>query len=61
MSFKRCAGFLAPLILTAALLPAAATAAKTAAPAATTHRVLFDDTKAETAGNADWIISTSHA
>ena len=23
------------------------------------HRVLFDDTKAETAGNADWIISTS--
>ncbi len=27
--------------------------------AATTHRVLFDDTKAETAGNADWIISTS--
>src|SRR6476619_1922277 len=31
-----------------------------AAPAATaTHRVLFDNTKAETAGNADWIISTS--
>jgi hypothetical protein len=30
-----------------------------AAPAATVHRVLFDDTKAETAGNADWIISTS--
>jgi hypothetical protein len=27
--------------------------------AATTHRVLFDDSKAETAGNADWIISTS--
>jgi hypothetical protein len=27
--------------------------------AATTHRVLFDNTKAETAGNADWIISTS--
>lgn len=23
-----------------------------------THRVLFDNTKAETAGNADWIIST---
>jgi len=23
------------------------------------YRVLFDDTKAETAGNADWIISTS--
>jgi hypothetical protein len=27
--------------------------------ATTTHRVLFDDSKAETAGNADWIISTS--
>ncbi|MFJ9690631.1 putative Ig domain-containing protein [Kitasatospora sp. NPDC101183] len=32
-----------------------------AAPAATVtkHRVLFDNSKAETAGNADWIISTS--
>src|SRR6478736_136898 len=29
------------------------------AAAAGTHRVLFDNTKAETAGNADWIISTS--
>jgi hypothetical protein len=37
-----------------------AQAAPAAAPAAaTTHRVLFDSTKAETAGNADWIISTS--
>ncbi|HKT03982.1 MAG TPA: hydrolase [Rugosimonospora sp.] len=27
--------------------------------ASTVHRVLFDDSKAETAGNADWIISTS--
>jgi hypothetical protein len=27
--------------------------------AATAHRVLFDDTKAETAGNADWIVGTS--
>ncbi|HZE50716.1 MAG TPA: hypothetical protein VE074_14195, partial [Jatrophihabitantaceae bacterium] len=27
--------------------------------AATTYNVLFDDTSAETAGNADWIISTS--
>ncbi|MFB7664219.1 hydrolase [Kitasatospora sp. NPDC056138] len=35
---------------------------KTTGPVRTTgtpHRVLFDDTKAETAGNADWIISTS--
>jgi hypothetical protein len=29
------------------------------ASAATVHRVLFDNTKAETAGNADWIVSTS--
>jgi hypothetical protein len=31
----------------------------TAPHAVTVHRVLFDDTLAETAGNADWIISTS--
>nr|WP_280726685.1 Ig domain-containing protein [Kitasatospora sp. MAA4] len=38
----------------------AATAAPLVSKAATAqHRVLFDDTKAETAGNADWIISTS--
>src|SRR3954447_4855989 len=39
----------------------AAQATVTAAPAhaATTHRVLFDNAHAETAGNADWIISTS--
>jgi hypothetical protein len=38
-----------------------ATAVPTAAavPTATVHRVLFDNTLAETAGNADWIISTS--
>ncbi|MFF0013922.1 hydrolase, partial [Streptomyces sp. NPDC005374] len=34
-------------------------AAATPAAAATTHRVLFDNAHAETAGNADWIISTS--
>ncbi|MFE2408337.1 putative Ig domain-containing protein [Kitasatospora sp. NPDC059408] len=39
---------------------APATANATTAPAATAqHRVLFDNSKAETAGNADWIISTS--
>jgi hypothetical protein len=27
--------------------------------ATTIHRILFDDTKAETAGNADWIVGTS--
>ncbi|MFI9388111.1 hypothetical protein [Kutzneria sp. NPDC052558] len=41
--------------LTAAVLPGLAAVSH----AATTHRVLFDATKAETAGNADWIISTS--
>ncbi|MFI6684798.1 hydrolase [Streptomyces sp. NPDC050485] len=34
-------------------------AAAPAVTAATPHRVLFDNSKAETAGNADWIISTS--
>jgi hypothetical protein len=34
-------------------------AAAAAPAAAATHRVLVDNTKAETAGNADWIISTS--
>ncbi|MFC3572181.1 hydrolase [Streptomyces yaanensis] len=36
-----------------------ATTAATPAHAATTHRILFDNAHAETAGNADWIISTS--
>ncbi|GHF40463.1 hypothetical protein GCM10018790_17570 [Kitasatospora xanthocidica] len=36
-----------------------ATATTATAAAATPHRVLFDNSKAETAGNADWIISTS--
>ncbi|MEU5046380.1 hydrolase, partial [Streptomyces griseorubiginosus] len=31
----------------------------TPAAAATTHRVLFDNAHSETAGNADWIVSTS--
>jgi hypothetical protein len=54
------------LALVASLLAVGtATTVSTAAPvhpaatAATVHRVLFDDTLAETAGNADWIISTS--
>ncbi|WP_055489321.1 hydrolase [Streptomyces sp. TP-A0356] len=36
-----------------------ATTGATPARAATPHRVLFDNAHAETAGNADWIISTS--
>ncbi|MET7729855.1 hydrolase [Streptomyces sp. NPDC005402] len=34
-------------------------AAATPAAAATPHRILFDNSHAETAGNADWIVSTS--
>jgi hypothetical protein len=45
----------AALVLGAAIALVAAPAAN----AATVHRVLFDDTLAETAGNADWIISAS--
>jgi hypothetical protein len=56
------------LVRTRALLAAVTLAAGVAlvavvttppASAATVHRVLFDNSKAETAGNADWIISTS--
>lgn len=46
----------ATLVLSAS---AVATIGARPASAATVHRVLFDNTKAETAGNADWIISTS--
>jgi hypothetical protein len=47
-------GLLAAVVLGLTGLPA------TAAPSVTAvHRILFDDTKAETAGNADWIISTA--
>jgi hypothetical protein len=55
------AGVLAAGLLVTGL-PAAAAPAPHAHPTVTPHatkRVLFDDTKAETAGNADWIISTS--
>lgn len=54
-----------PLLLAATLVaglaPVLATTVVTAAPAhaATPYRVLFDDTSAEEAGNADWIISTA--
>jgi hypothetical protein len=43
-AFAAIAGFTAPHVATAATAK---------------HRVLFDNSKAETAGNADWIISTS--
>ncbi|MGW0881984.1 hydrolase [Streptomyces sp. NPDC002671] len=45
------------LLLSGAALQFGAGAAP--AHAATTHRILFDNAHAETAGNADWIISTS--
>ncbi|RCH70365.1 hydrolase [Streptomyces sp. SDr-06] len=64
-SHRRTAGVLTAL---GALVVAGGAAAQAATPpaspapraaAATQHRVLFDNSKAETAGNADWIISTS--
>ncbi|MGW8327515.1 hydrolase [Streptomyces sp. NPDC055897] len=64
-SRRRTAGVLTAL---AALVVAGGAAARAATPptasapavaAAAQHRVLFDNSKAETAGNADWIISTS--
>ncbi|MFF4586405.1 hydrolase [Streptomyces sp. NPDC001388] len=45
------------LLVTGAALQVSATV--TPAHAATPHRILFDNAHAETAGNADWIISTS--
>jgi len=51
------AAMAAAAVLAATLTGLAAPAAPAAA--ATPHRVLFDNSKAETAGNADWIISTS--
>ncbi|MFI6843211.1 hydrolase [Kitasatospora sp. NPDC050467] len=45
---------------TASATPTAvATTSTTTAVSATPHRVLFDNSKAETAGNADWIISSA--
>lgn len=51
-----------PLAAATAALALVATGlviAQAPATAAATHRILFDNTKAETAGNADWIIGTS--
>jgi hypothetical protein len=49
-------GLGAVAVLGSCLVPAAAAGQ---ASVSAIHRILFDDTKAETAGNADWIISTS--
>ena len=48
-------------VLVAAATPGVATASphRPVSPVAATHRILFDDSKAEQAGNADWVISTS--
>ncbi|MGW6358626.1 hydrolase [Streptomyces sp. NPDC055092] len=53
-----CAAAVLGMLLAGVTASQAATAAPATA-AATPHRVLFDNTKAETAGNADWIIGTS--
>ncbi|MCX4582343.1 hydrolase [Streptomyces sp. NBC_01481] len=54
-------GLVSALAVFAALVAGTTVQAATApaAVAATPHRVLFDNSKAETAGNADWIIGTS--
>ncbi|MFC1405024.1 MULTISPECIES: putative Ig domain-containing protein [Streptacidiphilus] len=57
--FARGKAALAAAALFAAGLAGVAATAPQAHAATTTHRVLFDDAHAETAGNADWIISTS--
>ncbi|MEV6166864.1 hydrolase [Streptomyces sp. NPDC051954] len=56
---RRCTAALAGLglLVTGVALQTATSA--TPARAATPHRVLFDNAHAETAGNADWIVSTS--
>jgi hypothetical protein len=46
-------------VLAAPTPPAHAATTTVTAAATTTKRILFDNSKAETAGNADWIISTS--
>ncbi|MET7615584.1 hydrolase [Streptomyces sp. NPDC005408] len=59
---RRRRGIVSALGVFGALVAATAVQAAAAAPApaaATPHRILFDNTKAETAGNADWIIGTS--
>jgi hypothetical protein len=57
--FRRAVVWLAVPALAVAVSPAVSAATSPARPAAAVHRVLFDNTKAETAGNADWVISTS--
>src|SRR5882672_10241020 len=55
-TMRRC---LLSAAVVAALTGALLAPATSPAAAATPLRILFDNTKAETAGNADWIIGTS--
>ncbi|MFJ4925535.1 hydrolase [Streptomyces sp. NPDC088736] len=60
LGFRTSRHRLASALAVFGLVAAGATVqASTPAAAATPHRVLFDNGHAETAGNADWIISTS--
>jgi hypothetical protein len=52
-------GRLTTLAAVVAIATAAAVVPSSVSGAAPAIRVLFDDTKAETAGNADWIVSTA--
>lgn len=52
-------GRIRAVVILAALAATSAVILPHPASAAVVHRILFDDSKAETAGNADWIVSTS--
>lgn len=61
---RKAAVWLAAMAVAAAFSPRVSAATAPAhrpvsSTASAVHRVLFDDSKAETAGNSDWIISTS--
>ncbi|MDQ1739658.1 MAG: hypothetical protein QOE53_1310, partial [Pseudonocardiales bacterium] len=59
-TFRRAAGAAAAVLAAAGALTGAALAGHPVpAQAATPYRVLFDASHGETAGNADWIISTA--
>ncbi|WP_030676278.1 hypothetical protein [Streptomyces cellulosae] len=59
LSRARLGTVLAALGLLAAGVTVQTAVTATSAHAATPHRILFDNAHAETAGNADWIVSTS--
>ncbi|MFE7189875.1 hydrolase [Kitasatospora sp. NPDC057595] len=59
MNLRPAAALAASALLATGLATLGAPAPASAATTAPPHRVLFDNSKGETAGNADWIISTA--